>query len=146
MSTAIQWFSACAQEQRDRVTLTPLAPFSGEQILGNASSLCARGSELFISQHNGMLSMVLVDEKAHTFSPIIELDAEKPYQQLSPFMLGNQLHLLAYNDSDGIFDFFRVMPDHFAHQCRFQKSYGDITAGFSTVHAFAYRDLSLIHI
>ena len=140
MSTAIQWFSACAQEQRDRVTLTPLAPFSGEQILGNASSLCARGSELFISQHNGMLSMVLVDEKTHTFSPIIELDAEKPYQQLSPFMLGNQLHLLAYNDSDGIFDFFRVMPDHFAHQCRFQKTYGDITAGFSPVHAFAYRD------
>ena len=143
MSNAIQWFSVDPQEQRDQVTLTPLAPFSGEQALSNASSLCARGSELFLSQHNGMLSMLLLDEKAQTFTPIIELDAEKTYQQLSPFMLGNQLHLLAYNDTDGIFDFFRVMPDHFAHQYRFQKTYGDVTTGFSTVHAFPYRDASL---
>ncbi len=73
MSTAIQWFSACAQEQRDRVNLTPLAPFSGEQMLGNASSLCARGSELVTSQHNGMLSIGLVDARTPTFSTTIEL-------------------------------------------------------------------------
>jgi len=143
MSTQPLWLTLTPEATRDSATLTPLPAFSGEQALVTACGFCTHGREAFVSQPDGTLNLLLVDEQSRSLTPIIEFAAGTGYQQLSDFMLGGQLHLLAYNSSDGIVDFYRVDADRFVHQYRYQRTYGDTTNGFTTVHAFSYRDLSL---
>ena len=143
MSNQPLWLTLAPDSQRDTATFSTLPVFAGEQSLSSACGFCCHGREAFVSQPDGTLNLLLVDETSRSLTPIIELKTETGYQSLSPFMLGGELHLLAYNINQGIMDFYQVTADRFFHRYRYQRTYGDTTDGFTTVHAFSYRDKNL---
>lgn len=144
MNSSPLWLTLSPEPQRDSATFSTQSQYSGEQTLVTATALCPHGPEIFTSQPDGTLNLLLLDEKSSQLTPIIEFKAATNYQQLSTFMLGGQLHLLAYNSNEGLLDFYQVNADHFQHQLGYKKTYGDTTDGFTTVRCLSYRDLSLV--
>jgi hypothetical protein len=137
------WYRLSPEAQRDQYQVARVSP-SGAGFLDQASAVASHGGELFVSNPQGRLTALALDPTTLTFTPGAEIDAGQAYQALSPFWLGGQLHLLAYSRDAGILDFFRVTATGFQHLYRYQRTYGDTTAGFTTVHAFSYRDRCLL--
>ncbi|MCE8034450.1 hypothetical protein EKK97_13165 [Billgrantia tianxiuensis] len=140
--TKSSWYQLSPEPQRNQYRLTPVSP-SGVGFLDQASALASNGSKLFVSSVQGHLAALDLNPDTLAFTPGAEVNASLAYQTLSPFWLGGQLHLLAYTRDGGILDFFRVSATDLQHLYRYQRTYGDTTIGFTTVHAFGYRDRCL---
>ncbi|MDI5936343.1 hypothetical protein [Halomonas kalidii] len=140
--TKPSWYRLSPEPQRNEYRLAPVSP-TGAGFLDQASALASHGCELFVSSLQGRLAAWELTPDTLSFTPGAEINASLAYQALSSFLLGGQLHLLAYTRDEGILDFFRVTATDFQHLYRYQRTYGDTTTGFTTVHAFGYRDRCL---
>ncbi|KPQ20805.1 hypothetical protein [Halomonas sp. HL-93] len=140
--TKLSWYLLTPQTQRNEYRLAPVSP-TGVDVLNQTSALASDGCELFVSSTQGRLAALTLNPDTLGFTPRVEINVNLAYQTLSPFLLGGQPHLLAYTRDEGILDFFRVTDTDFQHLYRYQRTYGDTTAGFTTVHAFGYRDQCL---
>lgn len=140
--TKSSWYQLSPESQCNRYQLATVDP-TGAGFLDRASALVSHGCEVFVSSPQGQLAAWVLDPDTLSFTLGAETNASLAYQILSPFLLGGQLHLLAYTRDEGILDFFRVTATDFQHLYRYQRTYGDTTTGFTTVHAFGYRDRCL---
>ena len=68
-------------------------------------------------------------------------DLDSDFDILTPFLLANQPHILAYNAKSGKFEFFRIEQDlRLSQLYTYSKLYGDdATVGYTTVQPFSYR-------
>ncbi len=59
---------------------------------------------------------------------------------LTPFLLAGQNLFIAYQASSGLYSFFRIEGDlSLKYLYKYQKTYGDVTTGFTTIAPFSYR-------
>lgn len=141
--SVIQWYRVSPERERAHVRIMPQSAMSGDEPLQRAETAVSFGDQLFLSNTEGKLCALRLDVGSMALQTEIEQNVESCYQQLSAFWLGNRLHLLAYRQSSGVFDFFRITERAFEHVYRFQRTYGDTTDGYTTVHAYASRNLCL---
>ncbi len=68
-------------------------------------------------------------------------DIDSAFDSMSPFLLANQPHILAYNAESGKFKFFQIEQDvTLSLLYTYLKTYGDdATTGYTTVQPFSYR-------
>jgi len=139
MTAAMQWYRIVPGRERDSAHIAAQARLEDDETLRQAEAAVSLQRQVFTSDAQGRLSLLLLDDAATALKLQVSIDAGGRYQHLSPFWLGGRLHLLAYRRQDGVFDFFQVTGRTFERLHRFQRSYGDATDGFTTIHAYAYR-------